>query len=107
MIRKKSVLGRDPGMDIGFPKRSFSSAYEAARHRVERLDPGLGDEHHLASLHTSLAVARDDVGLDDDDHSGAERLIGHMRARAAFRAEYRRQIGAAIAVQQIVDDGRA
>src|ERR1700683_3627344 len=98
MIRKKSVLGLNPGMDIGFPKRSYSSAYEPARHRVERLDPGLGDEHHFARLHAGLAVGGDHVGLDDDDHSGAERLIGHMRARAAFRAEYRRQIAAAIAV---------
>src|SRR5579862_795602 len=96
-----------------FPKNPISvwirtsDAGEAAWHSVKRLDSGLGNEHHLAGLHTGFAILRDDVWLNHDDHSGAERLVGHVRAWAALRAEDRRQITATIAVQQIVDDGEA
>ena len=47
------------------------------------------------------------LGWMTTDHAGAKRLIGDMRARPAPRAEDRRQIAAAVAVQQIVNDGEA
>ena len=80
---------------------------EAARDRMQPLDAALRNHHHLAGLHTGLVVARDDVRLDDHRLPGAERLLRHRPGRPALAAKDRRQIAAAIAVQQIVDDGEA
>ena len=67
--------------------------------------PGVCDQHHLAALHAGLAIAGDDVRLNDHCLPGAERFLWHGAGRTALAAEDRRQIAATIAMQEIVDDG--
>ena len=74
---------------------------------MQPLDPGFPDHQHLAGLHARLAVGRHHVGLHDHHLTGAERLRRHRAGGPVGAAEHRRQIAAAIAVQQIVDDGEA
>ena len=80
--------------------------HEAAGERVQPLDADLGDQHHLAGLHARLVVAGDDVGLDHHRLAGAERLVGIGPAGRLFEPRMG-EIAAAIAVQQVVDDGEA
>src|SRR5262249_53911234 len=78
---------------------------ESARGAVQALDAVVRDEHHFAGLYAGAAVLADDVGLDHDGHAGPERLLGNRPGRATRRAEDRRQVTAAVAVQEIVAGG--
>ena len=60
---------------------------EAARHRPPPLNSGVCDQHHLAALHAGLAIAGDDVRLNDHCLSGTERFLWHGAGRAALAAE--------------------
>ena len=64
----------------------------------------LYDQHHLAGLHASFAIRRDNVGLNYDGLTGKEWFLRHRAGRSAFATENRRQISPAVAVQKIVDD---
>src|SRR5581483_1738578 len=83
---------------------SSSNELEAAREGMQPLNAGFGDENHLTGLHTGFSVARHHVRLNDDRLSRPERVRGHRPCRAAFAAENRRKVTAAVAVEQIIDD---
>ena len=83
---------------------TLSHLGEAAREVMQPLDSGLGDQHHLAGLHAGFVVARHHVRLNDHRLPGAERLLRDRPGRPALRAQNRRQVSAAIAMQKIVDD---
>src|SRR5665647_3676911 len=84
-----------------------SQYYKPSWHRMQPLDARFSNQHQLAGLHAGRAVTRHHVGLNDHRLPGTERLVRHWPGRAAFASQNRRQIAAAIAVQQIVDDGAA
>src|SRR5512135_2080320 len=89
----------------GWP--TSSNSLEAARHRMQRLDAGRRDHHHLARLNTGVSIACDDIRLDHHSLARAERFLWHGAGRAALAAGDWRQIAATITVQKIVDDGEA
>ena len=74
---------------------------------MQSLDSRVRDHNHLAGLHASFAIARDNVWLDHHGLARAKRLLWHGAGRAALTAKNWRQIATTIAVQKIVDDGEA
>src|SRR3989442_2187923 len=72
---------------------------------MQPLDAGVRDQQELAGLHPRLAVARDHVGLNDQRHTGFERLRRNRPGGAALAAEDRREKSPPLALQENVDDG--
>src|SRR6185312_17030458 len=88
---------------IGWP--SSSNSEEAARNCVQALDPVVSDHKHFPGLHAGLAIGRHHVRLHHDNLARPERLLRDRTGRPALAAENRRQISAAVTVQQVVNDG--
>src|SRR5487761_596317 len=83
---------------------------------VQALGTLVGDEEEFPRLHPRRAVARGDVGLDDDGHAGREdELAGgrpavtweDARGDATGRGDDGLEVTAAEAVREVVDGGVA
>ena len=69
---------------------------------MELLDAVVGDEHEPSCLDPGPLVGRDHIRLHNDGHPGFEHHLREWFVLARWRAEDRREVPAAVAVDEVV-----